>query len=213
VSALGWYDANRSGFGEPLSTQAVDLLEAGFGAGRARLDLGGARSRHALFAGYGWATPPVSGAWAGQQVARRLPLPRTPARLARGSAAPSPSPATSIPTAELPPQRALVEAVALSVWRLGRRFDLLAGLSIGVAGGVRDQPAARQRDHPQGDAAGMRAGGEVALRFRLRGRTALILDAAMAVDVLRQCTSSTCKTTSAHPFFEPQITLLVEQEL
>jgi hypothetical protein len=41
----------------------------------------------------------------------------------------------------------------------------------------------------------------------------VILDAAMAVDVLRQCTSATCKGTSAHAFGEPQVTLLLEQGL
>ena len=211
VNALGWYDANHSGFGEPLSEQAVDLLEAGFGAGRARLDLGPG-SRHALFAGYGWATPPVTGAWAGQQVVagyRYLVHPHVSLGL-RGAFAFSSHLDSIGQSFRL--SRALLEAVGLSVWRLGRRFDFLAGVSVGWQTAFVTK---RELDATTltGDARGLRAGGEVALRYRLAGRTALILDAAMAVDVLRQCITTSCTGTSAHAFAEPQVTFMLEQGL
>jgi hypothetical protein len=216
LNALGWYDASRSGFGEPLSEQAVDLLEAGFGAGRARLDLGAAGTRHALFAGYGWATPPVTGAWIGQQVVagyRYLVHPNVSLGL-RGAFAFSSHLDDYGRSFQL--SRALLEAVGLSVWRLGRRFDLLAGLSVGWQAAFVTKRLQPGTTTLTGDTGGMRAGGEVALRYRLGGRTSVILDAAMAVDVLRQCTSSAsdaCKRTAAHAFAEPQVTLLLEQGL
>jgi hypothetical protein len=212
VNALGWYDANHSGFGEPLSEQAVDLLEAGFGAGRARLDLG-PRSRHALFAGYGWAAPPVTGAWIGQQVLvgyRYLVHPNVSLGL-RGAFAFSNHLDADGRSFRL--SRALAEAVGLSVWRLGRRFDLLAGVSVGWQAAFVTTQLLDHVTTLKGDSGGMRAGGEVALRYRLAGRTALVLDAAMGVSVLRQCTTISCTGTSAHAFAEPQVTLLVEQGL
>jgi hypothetical protein len=213
VNALGWYDASRSGFGEPLSAQAVDLLEAGFGAGRARLDLGGPRSRHAVFAGYGWATPPVAGAWAGQQVLfgyRYLVHPYVALGL-RGAFAFSSHIDTDGRSFRL--SRALAEATAYAVVPLARRLDLLLGVSVGWQVAFVTRELLDRVTTISGDPAAFRAGAEAALRLRLTGRTAVVLDAAMAVDVIRQCTSTSCGGTSAHAFAEPQVTLLLEQGL
>ncbi|HEY3359628.1 MAG TPA: caspase family protein [Polyangia bacterium] len=215
LSALAWYDATRSGFGEPLSPQAVDLLEAGFGAGQARLDLG-ARSRHALFAGYGWAAPPVTGAVFGQQVVLgyRMLLRSNVALGVRGGFAFSSHPATdSRESFRL--SRTLVEGTAHYLIPFGRRLDLLLGGGLGwqVAFVTSTSRGLDRGTMIWGDAAGLRAGAEAALRVRLRGRSAVVLDAAMAVNVLRDCPSTACASTTAHAFAEPQVTLLLEQGL
>jgi hypothetical protein len=214
-AALAWYDASRSGFAEPLSPQAVDLLEAGFGAGLARLDLG-VRSRHALFAGYGWAAPPVAGAVYGQQVMlgyRMLLRPSIALGLRGAFAFSSHQPLDPADGRSFRLSRTVLEGTAHYLVPLSRRIDLLLGAAVGWQVAF----VTMRWDNVttiSGDAAGLRAGGEAALRLRLHGRSSVVLDAAMAVDVLRECTSSSgCASTQAHAFAEPQVTLLLEQGL
>jgi hypothetical protein len=210
-TALGWYDAARSGFGEPLSPQAVDLLEAGFGAARARLDLG-ARARHSLFAGYGWAAPPVTGATFGQQVmlGYRYLLRSRVALGVRGAFAFSSHLDSEGRHFRL--NRTLLEATGHYLVPLGSRLDLLLGGSAGWQAALVVTRAPWERVSTlSGDAAGLRAGAEAAVRLRLYGRAAAVLHGALAVDLLRQCTSLTCDGTALHAFAEPQVTLLWEQ--